>query len=344
MRCLNVTRLLTLVIACFLVLNAAHSAEPQSLEWEMSSPLFRLAKSNNDEPATLLDPCVVKHDGSWHLFAGGPGGVMYYQLDDFKWDGPVVRGRKLSFTGGGGVPQVYFHRESKKWHLVGQMSYKDDEGKMRFTPCLSTNDKVENPEGWSKLTKMDVAPPVDEKGKPAGWMDFYVIFDGGKVHMFGTSGGRLWRTETKTADFPQGWTKPVLALKANIAYACHTYRQETEKGVRFLTTITSSAQDPESKKNRQFQVSYVAEKLDGPWKPELVKWDNPFVGFGNVKILDPRWSREIIHGEPLRDGNDERMILEREVKQFVFHAKAKLKNEESSPAIDCVGVLQRVMK
>lgn len=179
---------------------------------------------------------------------------------------------------------------------------------------------------------------------PAGWMDFYVIFDSDKVHLFGTSGGRLWRTETRTADFPQGWTKPVLALKANIVYASHTYRQETEKCVRFLTTITSSANDPESKKNRQFQVSYVAERLDGPWTPDLVKWDNPFVGFGNARITDTRWSREVIHGEPLRESNDERMILEREPTQFVFHAKAKLKNEESSPIIDCIGVLQRAKK
>ena len=325
------------------VLSGAQAAEPE-LQWAMSSPLFRLAKTSSDEPATLLDPCVVRHEGKWHLFAGGPAGTVYYPLDDFKADGPIVRGKKLSFTGGGGVPQVYFHRASKKWHLVGQMSFKDDEGKMRFAPCLSTNDAVDNPDGWSKLTRMEVALPVDEQGKTAGWMDFYVIFDDAKAHMFATSGGKLWRMETKAADFPQGWSKPVIALKANIVYASHTYRQETEKGTRFLTTITSSAQDPTTKKNKQFQVSFTAEKLEGAWTPELVKWDNPFVGFGNAKIADERWSREIIHGEPLRQGSDERMILERDVTGFVFHAKARLKNEESSPSIDSVGILERVKK
>ncbi len=261
---------------------------------------MRLAKANNDEPATLLDPCVVKHDGKWHLFAGGPGGVMYYQLADFNADGPIVRGRKLSFTGGGGVPQVYFHRASNKWHLVGQMSYKDDQGKMRFAPCLSTNDAVDKPDGWSALTKMQVAAPLDENNKPSGWMDFYVIFDGDRVHLFGTSGGRLWRTETQSADFPQGWSTPVLALRSNIVYANHVYRQETEQGTRFLNTITSSAQDPETKKNKQFQVSYVAETLAGPWTPEFVKWEQPYAGFANITFNDARWNREIIHGEPLR--------------------------------------------
>lgn len=335
-------RWLSLVVASVISLDFALSAEPPQHSWTMSSPLFRLAKTNSDDPATLLDPCAVKHDGKWHLFAGGPGGVVYYQLTDLKADGPAIRGKKLPFTGGGGVPQVYFHRESQKWHLIGQMSYKDDDGRMRFTPCISTNATIENPDGWSKLTKMQVAPPLDEGNKPAGWMDFYVIFDGEKVHLFGTSGGRLWRTETKSTDFPQGWSAPVLAIKANIGYASHTYRLDTDQGVRFLTTITSSAQDPESKKNKQFQISYIAEKLDGPWTPELVSKEAPYAGFGNCRILDPRWNREIIHGEPLRLESDERMRLERVPSLFIFHSKAKLTDADEAATIDSLGILQRL--
>jgi endo-1,4-beta-xylanase len=326
--------------ALFLLAPLVAGAEPDPDRWAVAPPLFRLAKHNSDDPAVLLDPCVVKHDGKWHLFAGGPAGVMYYQLEGFKADGPVVRGKKLSLTGLA-VPQVYFHRASKKWHMIGQQSYKDDEGKNRQAPVISMSDKLDDPDGWSKPARMEVAVPLDEKEKPVGWMDFYVIFDGDKAHMFATSAGRLWRTETKAADFPRGWVKPVVALKGNIVYASHTYRQETDKGPRFITTLTSSAPDQVSKKNRQFQVSYVAQKLDGEWSPELVKWDDPFVGFGNARIDDVRWSRDIVHGEPLREGTDERMILEREPTRFVFHAKAKLKDAEGSPSIDCVGVFER---
>ncbi len=326
-----------------LVTALAVAADEPKSEWTMSPPLFRLARAGSDDPATLLDPCVVRHDGKWHLFAGGPGGVMYYPLDHFKADGPVVRGRKTS-AAGLGVPQVYYHRASKKWHMVGQQSYKEAEGKTRFAPVVSVSDKVDDPDGWSKPVRMEVALPLDEKAQPVGWMDFYVIFDGDKAHLFATSGGRLWRSETRAADFPQGWSKPVVALKGNIVYASHTYRQETAKGPRYVTTITASGPDPVTKMGRQFQASYVADKLDGEWKPELVKPDAPFVGFGNAAINDPRWSRSIVHGEPLREGNDERMILEAEPTRFVFHARAKLKDAEGATAIDCVGVLQRAKK
>lgn len=326
-----------------LLVALATAADEPKPEWTMSPPLFRLAKANADDSATLLDPCAVKHDGKWHLFAGGPGGVMYYPLDDFTADGPVVRGRKTS-AAGLGVPQVYYHRPSKKWHMVGQQSYKDDEGKTRFAPVLSVSDKVDDPDGWSKPARMEVAVPRDEKEKPVGWMDFYVIFDGDKAHMFATSGGRLWRSETRAADFPQGWSKPVVALKGNIVYASHTYRKEAAKGPRFITTITASGPDPVTKTVRQFQASYVADKLDGEWAPESVKPDAPFVGFGNAAIADPRWSRHVVHGEPLREGNDERMILEAEPTRFVFHAKAKLKDAEGAAATDAVGVFDRTRK
>jgi endo-1,4-beta-xylanase len=330
--------------AALLLLAAASAAadEPKP-EWTMSPPLFRLAKNNSDDPAILLDPCAVKHDGKWHLFAGGPAGVMYYPFDDTTPDGPVVRGRKTSAVGLA-VPQVYYHRASKKWHMVGQQSYKDGEGKTRVAPVLSVADKVDDPDGWSKPARMEIAQPLDEKEKLIGWMDFYVIFDGDKAHLFATSGGRLWRSETKATDFPQGWSKPVVALKGNIVYASHTYRQETAKGPRFITTITSSGPDPATKMGRQFQASYVADKLDGEWKPEAVKPDAPFVGFGNAAIADPRWSRHIVHGEPLREGSDERMVLEAEPARFVFHARAKLKDAEGATAIDCVGLLDRSKK
>ncbi|QDU29254.1 Alpha-L-arabinofuranosidase C precursor [Anatilimnocola aggregata] len=327
-------------VLLLLAISVAAGAEDAEPEWTMSPPLFRLAKSDSDAPATLLDPCAVKHGGQWHVFAGGPGGVMYYPLDDFKPDGAVIRGRKTS-AAGLGVPQVYYHRASKKWHMVGQQSYKDGDGKMWFTPVLSVNDTVGDPAGWSKPIPMQVALPLEENKRAAGWMDFYVIFESEKVHLFGTSGGRLWRTETKTAGFPQGWSTPVLALKGNIGLASHTYRQDSDKGPRFFATITSSAQDPESKKHKQLQVSYIAEKLDGPWTPEKDKKDIPYVGFGNCIIADPRWNREIIHGEPLRHESDERMRLETEPAMFVFHAKAKLQDSETAATIDCLGILQR---
>jgi endo-1,4-beta-xylanase len=321
------------------LLGIAGTDEPR---WTLSAPLFRLAKPTSDDPAVLLDPAVVRHDGKWHLFAGGPAGLAYWQLDDFKSDGPTIRGRKLPLAGAA-VPQVYFHRPTKKWHLIGQMSVKDEGGKSHLVPCLSTNDRIDDPDGWSKLTKLDVALPLDDKEKAVGWMDFYVIHDGDKVHMFGTSSGRLWRSETRAADFPQGWSKPTAAIKGNIVYASHTYRLEGDTA-RYRTTVTSSTADPKTKKNKQYQVSYIADKLEGPWTAEAATSENPYAGPGNIRVTDDRWSGELVHGEPLRKESDERMILQHEDLGFVFHARARLRNEEKSPLVNSVGFLAPIMR
>ena len=312
--------------------------------WTMSSPLFRLAKPDGDEPIPLVDPAVVRHDGKWHLFAGSPAGVMYYQLDDFRTDGPPVRGRKLSLTGGGAVPQVYFHRAAEKWHLIGHVPVANPDGKNWVAPGLSTNARVDDPSGWSPMAKLDAEFPRDEMDKPVRWMDFYVIFDDDKAHLFGTSSGHLWRSETAARDFPRGWSRPVAALKGPIVYASHTYRRDGGGGPRFVTYLTARGPDPVTKKPGQYQASYVADRLDGPWVAERVQPDNPFVGFGNARIDDARWGREIVHGEPLREGADERMILEAVPTRFIFHARARLRAESDAPAVNAVGVLERVKK
>ena len=326
-----------------LVAPFASAQERPAADWTMSPPMLRFAKPTSDEPAALLDPCVVRHGDKWHLFAGSAGSILHYTLDELKADGPVVRGQKTSVAGGA-VPQVYFHRATKKWHMILQKSTKDEGGKNRLAAVLSTNDDLGDDAGWSKLTTMDVPPAVDEAGKSARWMDFYVIWEGDMAHLFATSSGTLWRSETKAASFPQGWSKPVAAATGAIVYASHTYRQPSPKGERFVTIVTSSATDPVTKKSKQFQISYVAPKLAGPWTPELSKWDAPYAGFGNAKIADARWSRDIVHGEPIREENDERMNLEAQPTRFVFHARARLRDEEGAPSIDCLGLLERTAK
>jgi hypothetical protein len=175
-------------------------------------------------------------------------------------------------------------------------------------------------------------------------MDFYVIFDGDKAHLFGTSSGRLWRSEAAARDFPGGWSRPVAALEAPVVYASHTYRQDTPAGHRFVTYVTARGPDPVTKKNGQYQASYVADRLDGPWAAERVRPDDPFVGFGNARIDDPRWGREIVHGEPLREGNDERMILDAAPARFIFHAKARTRDEADAAAVNAVGLLERAAR
>ena len=57
------------------------------------------------------------------------------------------------------------------------------------------------------------------------WIDFWVICDATRAHLFFTSlDGRMWRSETKRDDFPAKWSKPAVVLEGDIFEASHTYR------------------------------------------------------------------------------------------------------------------------
>ena len=72
-----------------------------------------------------------------------------------------------------------------------------------------------------------------------GWLDFWIICDQQKAHLFFTSlNGRMWRAETKLTEFPRGFGDPVIALRGDIFEASHTYRL---KGLdKYLTLIRGS--------------------------------------------------------------------------------------------------------
>jgi len=65
----------------------------------------------------------------------------------------------------------------------------------------------------------------------------------------------------------------------------------------------------------RYYRAYVADKLDGEWYP-IEGFDTPekpFAGKANMSFepgVTP-WSTQVSHGEMIRDGNDERMVLDR---------------------------------
>ena len=174
-------------------------------------------------------------------------------------------------------------------------------------------------------------------------MDFYIICDDAKAHLFAMSSGKLWRSETKLADYPNRWSKPVVALSGDFIYASHTYRRDRQDGAeQFWTNITGVSVDEKTKRRRQFQQSYVADRIEGPWKAEAATWEQPFAAPTNIKFTDERWFGDLVHGEPIRTGNDERMILDPEITHFIFHGHLRdTKTGGMADKSECVGLLER---
>jgi hypothetical protein len=91
--------------------------------------------------------------------------------------------------------------------------------------------------------------------------------------------------------------------RARLFEAGHVYRL---KGTSQYLAIIEGWGGTEG---RRYFRAFVADRLDGGWTPALntSSWERPFAGLNNVTFEGngAAWTRDISHGELLRDGYDE---------------------------------------
>ena len=149
------------------------------------------------------------------------------------------------------------------------------------------------------------------------WIDFHCIGDGEYMYMFFTGDdGNFYRSRTTYADFPKGFSMPVIAMRGNrntVFEAGYTYKI---KGVeKYLTCVEALGAG-------RYYRAYVADKLDGEWYPVegFDTVDHPFAGKANMTFENgvTPWSGQVSHGEMIREGVDERMILDPDNLMFLY--------------------------
>ncbi|PYJ58202.1 MAG: hypothetical protein DME24_17090 [Verrucomicrobia bacterium] len=229
------------------VAQAADAAGRQSIDrlwagrfnWTVGPPLVSPAVRPEDPCQSVKDPSLVRHNGRWHLFCTIRSQKRTHQIeylsfadwkDADKSERHVLKISKGYFC----APQVFYFAPQKKWYLICQVN--EPSRKPALQPAFSTTGNPADPDSWSKPTLLYAQQPA----RVRAWIDFWVICDDARAHLFFTSNdGRMWRAETKMADFPGGWNEPAVVLRDDIFEASHTYRL---KGLnKFLTVV--EAQD-----------------------------------------------------------------------------------------------------
>ncbi len=291
--------------------------------WKAGPPLVAPADRPDDPCAAIKDPTLVFHADRWHVFATikcrSRTQMEALSFSRFEEAGAAPRRVVSLVPAYHCAPQLFYFTPQRKWYLVYQWG---DDTRKYFGPCFS---RLEDPGKPETLT-----PPVMlYPEKPAGlkgWLDFWVICDppefapaeSQRAHLFFTSlDGRMWRAETKVGDFPHGWDAPRVVLQGDIFEASHTYRL---KGLgKFLTIVEAQAGG-----GRRYYKAYLADRLDGEWKPLADSQQKPFAGPANVAFapgIDP-WTDSFSHGELLREGSDETMTVDPARLRFFFQGCA----------------------
>ena len=278
--------------------------------WKASAALIDVGpgKDAPDPHVSIKDPTFVFHDGRWHLFAtvrmkSGKVDIEYLNFADWAQAGQAPRHVLAMHDQYYCAPQVFYFTPHRKWYLVYQLAEKTRTPP--FGPCFSTTTNLADPKSWTRPQPMVTNAPAKPK-----WLDFWVICDEAKAHLFYTSlDGNMWRRETRKSDFPFGWSEQQLALRADIFEASHTYKLKGRN--QYLTIVEAQGG------GRRYYKAYLADRLEGPWKGLADTLAKPFAARANVQ-QDTEWTANISHGELIRAGFDELMEVDPANVRFVF--------------------------
>jgi hypothetical protein len=282
-----------------------------SFKWLASPPVLRPVETGGEKWLSVKDPSVVRYKGSWHLFCTVRGrqrshAIVYVTFAD--WSNAAGANQQVlpCHAGYFCAPQVFYFTPHKRWYLICQAA--DESWDPQYQPAWSRTPDIASPNSWSKLTPLFGAKPAKAKA----WLDFWVICDDSKAHLFFTSlDGKMWHAETALGEFPAGFSAPVVCLQGDIFEAGHIYRLKDMN--KYLTLI-----EAQNGHGWRYYKAYLADRLDGKWEPLAAEKDKSFASMLNVHQPARRWTDSISHGELLRAGYDEKLEVEPDNLRFLF--------------------------
>jgi hypothetical protein len=262
---------------------------------------------------SVKDPSIVRYNDRWHIYAttantNGAWGMVYLSFAawaDAANAKPYYLDENPNLRGYHCAPQIFYFRPHQKWYLIFQSGQ----------PQYSTADDLSKPETWTKPVDFF---PTNPPGVSGNWLDFWIICDSTHAYLFCTGdNGRMYRSRTKIEDFPNGMSDPVVAIEGSreaVFEGSMTYKL---KGADAYLTLVEAI-GPDSRYYR----TWISDRLDGEWKavPNATTFAQPFAGINNVRFaagVTP-WTRDISHGELIRDGYDETPTIDPNNLQLLF--------------------------
>jgi hypothetical protein len=279
---------------------------PSSFRWSSSGALISPKSDATHTIAGIKDPSVVFSGGKWHVFASvansGGYGLVYTSFADWSQAGAASQfylDRSGIGAGYRAAPEVFYFAPQNKWYLVYQTG----------NASYSTNTDINNPGGWSAPQNFYSAMPdiIRQNIGNGFWVDMWVICDNVNCYLFSSDdNGHLYRSQTTVAQFPNGFSNPVIAAqdanKNNLFEASNVYKvQGTNQYLLIVEAIGSDG--------RRYFRSWTSTSIAGTWTPLAATESNPFARASNVTFPSGQWTRDISHGEMIRAGTDQTLTI-----------------------------------
>lgn len=284
---------------------------PLPAQWAYSAPLIAPELRDREPSRAQKDPTMVFHDGRWHVFMTvklpDRSAIEYCAFD--QWENAQAAERTILNVSESDyfcAPQVFYFEPHRAWYLIYQMGVP---GAKFMWVVYSTTTTLDDPASWTP------ARPIlnggDNDPRQEGGLDYWIICDDQYAYLFLTSlNGKMWRLRTRLGNFPRDFGECTLALRAAVFEASHTYRLKGRE--QYLTIIEENG--------RRYYKAYLADRLDGEWRPLADRADRPFAGWANIQPAPgvTPWTDNVSHGELLRDGIDQTLTVDPDNLVFIF--------------------------
>ena len=279
--------------------------------WKASPCLIFPSRRDNDITRGIKEPTVVFYQGKWHLFATARSEkpshqIVYLSFDDWNAADKSPRQILKLDPNHAASPQVFYFGPQRRWYLIYQIE--DAKKTPTIQPAYSTSDDIANPSSWTVPQPLYQTQPDNIRL----WTDFWVICDEFAAYMFFSSrDGKLWRSQTRLADFPDKWSRPQNCLESNVLQGARVYKLQ---GFRKYLAIIEAQET-----GRRFCKAFWADFPNGRWDDLATSEKKSFAGKLNIK-QDPVWIDQISRGEILRASYDQRMEIDPLNIRFLFAA------------------------
>jgi len=253
-----------------------------SADWLAGPVLLAPGPPGSFDETAVKDPSIVFHNNAWHLFytARGRGQYTLGHVTAPTLEKLNAAPRRQIMPAYAAAPQVFYFRPQKKWYLIFQTTAAN------YQPVFSTS---------ADLAAWTAPQPLIDKRDTAKWIDFWVLCDSRNAYLYFTRDHReLYMATAPLKSFPIGWDEPRQVFSP-LHESAHIYAA-TGPTPRFLLFFETQQND-----RRAYGLAEAASPA-GPFR----EVDRNFAS----RVRQPAWTQEISHGELIRHGSDERLLID----------------------------------
>lgn len=263
---------------------------PETFQWISTGPL---AEPKNPGAFSLKDFSVAKHGDHY---------IVYGTTADGNWNGFTSTFRSFDewanveqdYIRGMVAPTIFYFEPKDVWVLAYQWGFK-----------YSTSRTPEDPTSWSPTSSLMSYTPDPTGGRGTGPIDQTVICDESDCYLFfNDDAGGVYRASMPIADFP-GEFRGAERIMDDSSVIFEGIQVYSIKGSdEYLMIIENNGL-------RAFRA-WTADALGGEWTrlPGADTTESPFAGEANVTWPDGQWTRDISHGDLVRENPSEKMEID----------------------------------